>query len=223
MLRVSTTPTHALSRRRSQRVLMQVGIRVRGKDAQGKDFGEMTETLAINAHGALILLNVRVVSGAIIHLKHNMTEEEQGCHVAFLGPVRSGRAEVGVEFNAPRPTFWRVAFPPEDWSPKNPEAKATRQKVGRGELNSTPTSARPLRTGPRNATWHSCSSSVMLCFRWMIAPLTTRWLRRRDAACVGVVETRNIGTLALFNYTRGSSTVEGHRGGWFSKRLRLFG
>jgi hypothetical protein len=123
MFRVSTTPTHAASRRRSQRVLMQVGIRVRGKDAQGKDFEEMTETLAVNAHGALILLNVRVVSGAIIHLKHNMTEEEQECHVAFLGPVRSGRAEVGVEFNSPRPTFWRVAFPPEDWSPKNPEAR----------------------------------------------------------------------------------------------------
>jgi len=123
MVQVSTTPTNAASRRRSQRVLMQVGIRVRGKDAQGKDFEEMTETLAINAHGALILLNVRVISGAIIHVKHNKTEEEQECHVAFLGPVRSGRAEVGVEFTSPRPTFWRVAFPPEDWSPKSPEAR----------------------------------------------------------------------------------------------------
>ena len=123
MFQVSTTPAHAASRRRSQRVLMQVGIRVRGKDAQGKEFDEMTETLAINAHGALILLNVRVLSGAIIHVKHNKTEEEQECHVAFLGPVRSGRAEVGVEFTSPRPTFWRVAFPPEDWSPKSPEAR----------------------------------------------------------------------------------------------------
>ena len=123
MSRISTTSTHAAPRRRSQRVLMQVGVRVRGKDAQGKDFEEMTETLAINAHGALILLNVRLVSGAIIHVKHNKTEEEQECHVAFLGPVRSGRAEVGVEFTSPRPTFWRVAFPPEDWSPKNPEAR----------------------------------------------------------------------------------------------------
>ena len=123
MFQVSTTPTNAASRRRSQRVLMQVGIRVRGKDAQGKDFEEMTETLAINAHGALILLNVRVISGAIIHVKHNKTEEEQECHVAFLGPVRSGRAEVGVEFTSPLPTFWRVAFPPEDWSPKSPEAR----------------------------------------------------------------------------------------------------
>ena len=123
MSQVSTTSAHAGARRRSQRVLMQVGIRVRGKDAQGKDFEEMTETLAVNAHGALILLNVRVISGAIIHVKHNKTEEEQECHVAFLGPVRSGRAEVGVEFTASHPTFWRVAFPPEDWSSKSPEAR----------------------------------------------------------------------------------------------------
>lgn len=123
MSQVSPTPSHAAARRRSQRVLMQVGIRVRGKDAQGKDFEEMTETLAVNAHGALILLNARVISGAIIRVKHNKTEEEQECQVAFLGPVRSGRAEVGVEFTSPRPTFWRVAFPPDDWSPKSPEAR----------------------------------------------------------------------------------------------------
>lgn len=117
------SPIHVGARRRSQRVLMQVGVRIRGKDAQGNDFEEFTETLAINAHGALVLVNARVISGAVIHMKHNKTEEEQECHVAFLGPVRSGRAEIGVEFTAPNPTFWRVAFPPEDWSPKNPEAR----------------------------------------------------------------------------------------------------
>jgi hypothetical protein len=120
--------THAGARRRSQRVLMQVGVRVRGKDAQGKEFEELTETLAINAHGALILLNARVISGAVIHVKHNKTQEEHECHVAFLGPVRSGRAEIGVEFSTPNPNFWRVAFPPEDWSPKSPEAR-TASKV----------------------------------------------------------------------------------------------
>lgn len=129
MSQVSPTSTHAVSRRRSHRVLMQVGIRVRGKDAQGKEFEEMTDTLALNAHGALVLLNARVISGAIIHIKHNKTAEEQECHVAFLGPVRSGRAEVGVEFTSPHPTFWRVAFPPEDWSPKSPEAR-TAAKLG---------------------------------------------------------------------------------------------
>ena len=127
MAQISTTPTNAGAKRRSQRVLMQVGIRIRGKDAQGKDFEESTQTLAINAHGALVLLNARVTSGSVVHMKHNKTEEEQECHVAFLGPVRSGRAEIGLEFSQPRPTFWRVAFPPEDWSPKNPEARTISQ------------------------------------------------------------------------------------------------
>ena len=129
MSQVSQPHTHAGARRRSQRVLMQVGIRVRGKDAQGKDFEEGTETLAINAHGALVLLNARVISGAVIHMKHNKTEEEQECHVAFLGPVRSGKAEIGVEFTTPNPNFWHVAFPPEDWSPKSAEARSPANKL----------------------------------------------------------------------------------------------
>ena len=123
MAQVSQTPTNTMARRRSQRVLMQVAVRIRGKDAQGKEFEEFTETLAINAHGALVLMTARVISGAVIQMRHNKTEEEQECHVAFLGPVRSGRAEIGLEFSTPRPTFWRVAFPPEDWSPRNPEAR----------------------------------------------------------------------------------------------------
>ncbi|HKW61413.1 MAG TPA: hypothetical protein VJN89_02610 [Candidatus Acidoferrum sp.] len=129
MSQVFTPHTPSGARRRSQRVLMQVGIRVRGKDAQGKDFEEGTETLAINAHGALILLSARVISGGVVHMKHNKTQEEQECHVAYLGPVRGGRAEIGVEFTTPSPNFWRVAFPPEDWSPKNPEARSSANKL----------------------------------------------------------------------------------------------
>src|SRR5271165_2503565 len=117
------TSIHPGPRRRSQRVLMQVSVRIRGNDAQGKAFEEVTDTLAINAHGALILMQARVTSGSKVRLYHNRTEEEQECHVVFLGPVRAGKAEVGLEFSSPCPTFWRVAFPPEDWSPKHPEAR----------------------------------------------------------------------------------------------------
>ena len=114
---------HPGPRRRSQRVLMQVAVRVRGKDSQGQTFAEETDTLAINAHGALVPLLVRVTSGSTVHLQHKRTMEEQECHVVFLGPVRSGKCEVGLEFITPCPSFWRVAFPPEDWSPKHPEAR----------------------------------------------------------------------------------------------------
>src|SRR6267378_5821113 len=118
------TPSNSGARRRSQRVLMQVALRLRGVDVQGQNFEEFTETLAINAHGALVLLEARVTSGSVIQVRHNKTEEEQECHVVFLGPVRGGKAEIGLEFTAPRPTFWRVAFPPEDWTARSPEARA---------------------------------------------------------------------------------------------------
>jgi hypothetical protein len=127
----NTTTTTAVStgaRRRSQRVLMQVGVRIRGTDAQGKTIEEETETLAINAHGALVQLQSRLTSGSKVQLQHKKTQEEHECHVAFLGPVRAGKAEVGLEFSSPHPTFWRVAFPPEDWTPRHPEARSASNK-----------------------------------------------------------------------------------------------
>jgi len=130
MSQVTNPATNPSPRRRSQRVLMQVGVCVRGSDPQGKPFEEYAATLAINAHGALISLKHRLTSGSKVNMKHNMTEEEQECHVVFLGPVREGKAEVGLEFSVPRPGFWRVAFPPEDWTPKSPEArKAQRSRL----------------------------------------------------------------------------------------------
>ena len=118
----NTTPNTG-ARRRSQRVLMQVAVKIRGTDPQGHKIEEETETLAINAHGALVLLTAKLTSGSKIILQHKKTQEEHECHVAFLGPVRQGKAEIGLEFTSPHPTFWRVAFPPEDWTPRHPEAR----------------------------------------------------------------------------------------------------
>src|SRR6266403_5675173 len=123
-----SNPSNAGARRRSQRVLMQVSVRVHGIDAQGKPFDEEADTLAINAHGALVLLQARLTSGSLLTLRNNTTKEEQECHVVFLGPVRGNKAEIGLEFSARRPQFWRVAFPPEGWSPRNPESRTATQQ-----------------------------------------------------------------------------------------------
>jgi len=130
MAQTPLTTSLSGARRRSQRVLMHVPLRLRGVDTQGQNFEEFTETLAINAHGGLVLLAARVTSGSVIHMRHSKTEEEQECHVVFLGPVRNGKAEIGLEFTVPHPTFWRVAFPPEDWSPKSPESRTVSSNRG---------------------------------------------------------------------------------------------
>jgi hypothetical protein len=130
MSQVTNPSPNPASRRRSQRVIMQVHVRIRGTDSLSKSFEEQAVTLAINAHGALVAMKHRLSSGTKVQLRHNMTDEEQECHVVHLGQVREGKIEVGLEFSEQRPGFWRVAFPPEDWTPKSPEARtALRAKL----------------------------------------------------------------------------------------------
>src|SRR5258708_12319780 len=96
-------PDFLLSRRRNQRVLMQIPIRVRREDVGGRAFDEETETLAINAHGAFILLQGRVSRDAQITLKHNRTGEEQKCRVLYFRPLQATNTQISLEFSSPRP------------------------------------------------------------------------------------------------------------------------
>ncbi len=111
------------TRRRSQRVLLNVPVRVNGQAKDGP-FEEETETLAISAYGALIRMTTNVTPGQKLVLINRKTEEEQECVVVHQIPTKGGSSEVGVEFTHPKPKFWRVAFPPEDWTPKHPDARA---------------------------------------------------------------------------------------------------
>ncbi len=124
MSQVPGTTVYPGPRRRSQRVLMQVAVRISGKDSTGNPFEEDSNTLAISAHGALVMLKTRITSGSTVALRNMRTEEQQETRVAYLGPVRDGKAEIGLEFTSPRPAFWRIAFPPEDWTPRSPEARS---------------------------------------------------------------------------------------------------
>src|SRR6266436_6710895 len=55
----------AANRRRSQRVLMTIPVRVSGKTGAGSPFEEETHTRAISAHGALILMSTPVYRGQL--------------------------------------------------------------------------------------------------------------------------------------------------------------
>ena len=57
----------AANRRRSQRVLMKIPVRVSGKTDVGLPFEEETHTLAISAHGALILVAKQLYRGTAAH------------------------------------------------------------------------------------------------------------------------------------------------------------
>ena len=109
-------PTNWKKRRRSQRLILRVPVIAYRSQKLGLPFSEGTYTLIVNAHGALINLGAKVAAHEKLVLKHGLTGEEQECRVAFTrGNNVIGPTEVGLEFRQPAPSFWRIAFPPNDW------------------------------------------------------------------------------------------------------------
>jgi hypothetical protein len=114
----------ATNRRRSQRALMKVPVRVWGETADGAAFEERTHTLSISAHGALIVMAAGLHRGQRFILSNMQTKAALECVVVHLEQILGEPTQVGVEFMLPNPTFWRVAFPPKDWTPRHRDAKS---------------------------------------------------------------------------------------------------
>jgi hypothetical protein len=114
----------AANRRRSQRVLMRIPVRVSGKVGTASAFEVETHTLAISAHGAMFAVEVPVYRGQQFTLLNVHTKAALECIVVHIKTFSGEPNQVGVEFLLPNPTFWRVAFPPKDWSPRHPDAKS---------------------------------------------------------------------------------------------------
>jgi len=122
-----TRPPH-VNQRRSQRILLSVSIVISGERAHGTAFSERTSTVIVNAHGALIRLREPVLVGQLLRVKNLLTNEEKPCKVADVNAGYAPIPEIGIAFSESCPHFWRVSFPPEDWSPHNAEAKRVQPK-----------------------------------------------------------------------------------------------
>jgi len=114
----------ANNRRRSQRVLMKIPVRVGLQAANAARAEEDTFTLAVSAHGALIAVSAPMYRGQRLTLSNPQTKDSLECVVAHIDKFPEEQVKIGVEFLLPNPTFWHVAFPPKDWSPRHPHAKS---------------------------------------------------------------------------------------------------
>lgn len=117
-------PSKVSNLRRSQRVCLSVPILVIKGGPTSSPSAEETRTLIVSAHGALIVMRQPARAGDLLTIRHTKTLEELVCRVVNVGPDQSGKREIGVEFEHPAPRFWRIAFPPADWSPRSVDAKA---------------------------------------------------------------------------------------------------
>ena len=115
---------------------MAIPVIITGQRSNGGSFSEQTKTQVVNAHGASVLLHERVVPGQKLCIRNLATDEEVSCTVKDVNTGSSETPEVGVAFSQPSPRFWRVSFPPEDWSLRSSEAK--RVSVAEGQAKPKP-------------------------------------------------------------------------------------
>src|SRR5437660_9360880 len=114
----------AANRRRSQRVLMHIPVRISAQAVGASSLlEEETHTLAISAHGALIVATSQVYRGQRFILSNVQTKASLECVVVHVDRPSGDQIQVGVEFLLPNSRFWGVAFPPKDWTPRHPDAK----------------------------------------------------------------------------------------------------
>lgn len=105
------------SRRRSERVVLRIPIRLSAMMPDGKRINVEAHTLVVNAHGGLLDVGMEMVPGQRILLNNSKTENANTGKVLRVERAEEdGRFSIAFEFEFPSPSFWPVTFPPPDWS-----------------------------------------------------------------------------------------------------------
>ncbi len=110
-----------LARRRTDRVLAPVHIRVIGNDVSGVAFAEETVTVSFNQQGARISLTHSLLPDDVVLIKNLQNDiEEEFRVVGVFAQVFGERREWGVEALNPKSGIWGIEFtqPPEGLQPK---------------------------------------------------------------------------------------------------------
>jgi hypothetical protein len=107
--------TRWVNSRRSQRVLLNLPVVIRHQ-SEGDEHPcvETCHTLVVNAHGALIVLTMKVRLTQQLVLENLISGKEQRCRVVHVAERQSNMSEIGVEFLEPAPHFWNIDFPSDD-------------------------------------------------------------------------------------------------------------
>ncbi|HWZ96470.1 MAG TPA: hypothetical protein VN025_01785 [Candidatus Dormibacteraeota bacterium] len=95
--------------RSGPRLAVHVPIVVYGFGSSNGSFQEETETVLVNAGGALVLLKARLSVGDTVTLIDKITGTEKQVRVAYVDKYTERESRVGLAFQQPLPGFWRRA------------------------------------------------------------------------------------------------------------------
>ena len=103
------------TRRRSERILLQLHLFVETQLDDGRAVSTDAFTLVVNAHGGLLEMNLKLPRGHKLWLINRATGARVPCHVIGARKSGDGAFDVTFEFESPSPEFWPIRFPPPDW------------------------------------------------------------------------------------------------------------
>ena len=104
---VITTETTKKIPRSSARLSLRVPVVVYGFTKKCGAFHEETDTLTVNASGALVMLKTKREIGDSVFLIHKSSRNEQEVRVVYVDPYSERETKVGLAFKHPIPDFWR--------------------------------------------------------------------------------------------------------------------
>lgn len=99
-------------KRRSDRIMLTVRLRVVGRDAKGNHFKEDGRTITLNRHGARIRTRGALQVGQIVHIINQAAQSEADFRVVGpLSPISENEGEWGVECLQDDRNIWGIQFP----------------------------------------------------------------------------------------------------------------
>ncbi len=102
-------------KRRSDRLMLTVPLRVQGMDASGDKIKADGRTLVLNRHGAKIQLAQKLATGSTVRIVNLTNRREADFRVVGpTAPPTDKGGEWGVEYVSPNEDIWGIRFPPTE-------------------------------------------------------------------------------------------------------------
>jgi hypothetical protein len=111
--------------RSSERIPLRVPVVIYGFAGKGGAFHEDTETVLVNASGALVTLKAKLALGDTVFLIHKSSRQEQEVRVVYLDAYSDRETRVGLAFKQPISDFWKK-------SRKKPRVPKTMRVIVKG-------------------------------------------------------------------------------------------
>jgi hypothetical protein len=106
----------AEERRRSQRVMLRVAVRLHMR-VNERPVEIEAHTLVVNSHGAMLCVSQNLPTETQLEIERKQTHQRLHARVTRRAQSSPEGWLVPVEFEQASEEFWHVTFPPADWKP----------------------------------------------------------------------------------------------------------